>query len=149
MILKGENQEIELVVEGYEFSDPVLKNNFWDWNWLMLYCKKTIEGKTVKGRFACFVTTELKCLQDLLEQFLNGEIECVEWNGTEPNFQITLHKNRLLEIYFYSEGSSETFDGVKIFRKLADLEDIKNLIKFCEDSLSKYPIRRVEEHEGI
>jgi len=160
MILKGENQEIEIAVEGYEFPNQLRKNNFWDCNWLMLYCRKTIKGKTVEGKFPCFLTTELKRLQDLLEQFLNGEAECVEWNGIEPNFQLYLHKNMLLELFFYSEqsgqvplygqgASQEILDGVIIFRKQASYEDIQNFIQFCEDSLNKYPIRRVKKDEKI
>lgn len=154
MILKGDNQEIELMIEGYEYSNPKL-NNFWDYNWLMLYCRKTIKGETVSGRFASFLTTELKQLMDLLLQFLNNEIECVEWGGTEPNFWLLLEKDGLfrqstqelvasLEIYFYSESGPEKFDEVKIFRKWVDKEDVKQLIDFCEDSLKKYPIREIE-----
>ena len=143
MILKGDNQEIELLVEGYEY--PNLKsNNFWDYNWLMLYCRKTIKGETVSGRFACFVTTELNRLRSLLLQFFYDEIECVEWGGTEPNFQILIEKEGFLEIYFYSESGPEKFNAVKIFRKYAEKEDVKQLIDFCEDSLKKYPIREIE-----
>lgn len=139
MILEGENQEIELIVQGYEF--PKINDNFWDNNWLMIYCRKTINGKTVSGSFPCCLTTELESLQKLLEQFRNGRIASVEWGGTEPNFEIYLNKDNLLEIFFYHENGIESFDEAVKFRKTASNNDIESLIGFCRDGLKKYPIR--------
>ena len=145
MILKNDKQEIKLVIEGYEYPEPEL-NNFWDYNWLMIYCEENRDGKIISGRFACFTTTELKRLQILLEKFLNKEIECVEWNWTEPNCQILLQKDYTLEIFFYSE----CFPCVDIaFKKKASYKDIKIIIDFCIDSLLKYPVRKVELNDGI
>lgn len=146
MILKGDEQEIELIIEGYEYIEPK-SDDFWDKNWLMLYCRKTFGSHTICGRFPCFLTTELIRLHEMLQQFLCGEICYVEWGGTEPNLSISLHREKntcMLEIFFYPENGTESFDEVKVFRKNAVKEDIVQLINFCEENISKYPVRKTE-----
>lgn len=48
----------------------------------------------------------------------------------------------MLEIFFYPENGTESFDEVKVFRKNAVREDIVQMINFCEENISKYPVRK-------
>lgn len=149
MILKGDNQEIELEIKGYQF--PKITNNEWDNNWLVLYCRKTFNGHTIRGTFPCFVTTELIRLHNMLRQFANRESDFLEWGGTEPNFYISIQRTRehcVLEIFFYPENGTEDYEDVKLFRKNATDEDIQSLIEFCTVNISRYPVRKREEIKG-
>ncbi len=134
-VLKNGRQEIELHVKGYECPAPT--DSYWDNNWLVLSCRSTARGRTVCGEFPCFMTMELGRLQICLEQFQNGVIPSVFWNGTEPNFVVILRKNRLLHIFFHAERENFKI----IFRKRATAQDVQTLIDFCADSLRSYPVR--------
>ena len=81
MILKGDNQEIELKVTGYEYPHPT--KSYWDNNWLMLYCGKKFGGYTAANRLACFLTVELKRLHCLL-----GEIEAFHKEASKGDIQL-------------------------------------------------------------
>lgn len=135
LILKNNNQKIELAVKGYEC--PLTGKSYWDNNWLVLSCQSTENGISRYGEFACFITTELQYLKMLLEQFQSGTLPSVSWNGTEPNFVINLDQDYLLTIYFYAENDYWEIT----FHKYATTEDIENLIDFCSDSLRRYPFR--------
>lgn len=133
--LTNNNQEIELTVKGYEC--PQLSKYYSDNNWLVLSCQSTSGDKTICGEFPCFMTMELQRLQILLEQFQSGMLPAVSWNGTEPNFVITLQEDRMLNIFFDAENGDDTVT----FSKYATAQDVKTLIAFCADSLRLYPIR--------
>ncbi len=137
IVLKNDNQEIELAVKGYEV--PLPAKSYWDNNWLVLSCRLTEGGKAMYGEFPCFMTMELHRLKMLLQQFRSGALPSVSWNGTEPNFAVSLSENHLLKIFFYAEA-----EGWEItFHKKAAAKDVETLIKFCSDSLDLYPIRDV------
>lgn len=138
LILKNNNQEIELTVKGYECSQ--LSKYYSDNNWLVLSCRSTIGDKTICGEFPCFMTMELQRLQMLLEQFQSGVLPSVSWNGTEPNFVITLQEDHMLNIFFDAGNGSNTVT----FSKYATAQDVKMLIAFCADSLRLYPVREFE-----
>ena len=135
LTLTNDNQEIELIIKGYQF--PQLTKYFSDNNWLTLSCRSITDDKTICGEFPCFMTMELQRLQVLLEQFQSGVLASVSWNGTEPNFSITLHENRLLNIFFDAENG----DSIVTFCKYATVQDVKNLIIFCAESSKLYPVR--------
>lgn len=137
IILKNDNQEIELDIKGYEVPIPV--KSYWDNNWLVLSCRLTEGGRSMYGEFPGFMTMELQRLKTLLEEFQSGALSSVSWNGTEPNFAVYLSQNHLLTIFFYAET-----DGWEInFHKDATARDIEKLISFCSDSLSHYPVRNI------
>ena len=137
VVLKNDNQEIELAIKGYEVIVP--EKSYWDNNWLVFSCRLTEGGKSMYGEFPCFMTMELQRLKMLLEEFRSGVLPSVSWNGTEPNFAVNLSQNYLLTIFFYAEA-----EGWKItFHKNATAKDVDTLIGFCSDSLSIYPVRNV------
>ena len=57
VVLKNDNQEIELYIKGYEVT--VATKSYWDNNWLVLSCWLTEGGKSVYGEFPCFMAMEL------------------------------------------------------------------------------------------
>lgn len=136
-VLKNDNQKIELKVTGYEM--PVPTKYFEDNNWLVLSCQSIRNGISMQGEFPCFMTMELQRLKALLEQFQSGIIRSVSWNGTEPNFTVNLCKNKLLTIFFYAEYS----DCEITFQKYATAKDVEELIDFCSDALTLYPVRDI------
>ena len=137
VILKNDNQEIQLAIKGYEAPMPV--KSYWDNNWLVLSCQLTEGDKSMYGEFPCFMTTELQRLKMLLEEFQSGAVPSVSWNGTEPNFAVSLSRNHLLKIFFYAES-----DGWEMhFHKYATAKEIEALIDFCSDGLDLYPVRDV------
>ena len=81
IILKNDNQEIELDIKGYEVSIPV--KSYWDNNWLVLSCRLTEGGRSMCGEFPGFMTMELQRLKTLLEEFQSGH--CHLFRGTEQN----------------------------------------------------------------
>ena len=83
IILKNDNQEIELDIKGYEVPIPV--KSYWDNNWLVLSCRLTEGGRSMCGEFPGFMTMELQRLKMLLEEFQSGALSSVSWNGTEQN----------------------------------------------------------------
>lgn len=137
IILKNDNQEIELDIKGYEVSIPV--KSYWDNNWLVLSCRLTEGGRSMYGEFPGFMTMELQRLKTLLEEFRSGALSSVSWNGTEPNFTVNISRNYLLTIFFCAEA-----EGWEItFHKNATVKDVDALIGFCSDSLGIYPVRNV------
>lgn len=144
LVLLGDNQKIEFHIAGYEFDE--ICECWYDNNWLMLKCRVTIGNNIIEGTFPCFLTTELKNLQNQLQKYNDKSINSIDWGGTEPNFSIEIHENRLLEIFFYPENRTIEFNQVKKFKKYITNEDVQTLIQFCEDSLQQYPVRNIEEH---
>ncbi len=102
VILKNDNQEIELAIKGYEVIVPA--KNYWDNNWLVFSCRLIEGGKSMYGEFSGFTTMELQRLKILLEEFRSRVLPFVSWNGTEPNFTVNLSQNYLLTIFFYAEA---------------------------------------------
>lgn len=144
MILFNGNQKIEFCVAGYEFDE--ICECWYDNNWLMLKCRVTVDNNIIEGIFPCFLTTELQNLQDLLKKYSDNSINSIDWSGTEPNFSIEIHENKLLEIFFYPENGTVEFNEVKKFKKYITNQDIQTLIQFCKDSLQQYPVRNIGEH---
>lgn len=137
VVLKNDNQEIELAIKGYESAMPA--KSYWDNNWLVLSCRLTEGGISMYGEFPCFMTMELQHLEMLLERFRSGTSPSVSWNGTEPNFSVCLSQNHFLTIFFYAEA-----EGWEVtFHKNATARDVEALIEFCSDSLGLYPVRNV------
>lgn len=137
IVLKNDNQEIELAIKGYEAAMPT--KSYWDNNWLVLSCWLTEGGISMYGEFPCFMTMELQRLEMLLERFQSGTLPSVSWNGTEPNFSVRLSQSHLLTIFFYAEA-----EGWEVtFHKNATARDVEALIEFCSDSLGLYPVRNV------
>ena len=83
MILKGDKQEIELKVTGYEYPHPT--KSYWDNNLLMLYCGKNL---WIYGRqSSClFLTVELKRLHCLLEEFSSAGRKGLTGEGRNPTW---------------------------------------------------------------
>lgn len=92
----------------------------------------------MSGEFPCFLTIELHRLKMLLEQFQSGALSSISWNGTEPNFTLNINQDYLLTIYFCDEKDCEIS-----FQKYATTEDVEGLIRFCLDSLRRYPVRNL------
>ena len=144
MILKGDNQEIELKVTGYEYPHPT--KSYWDNNWLMLYCGKKFGGYTAANRLACFLTVELKRLHCLLEEFSSGRSDGFDWGGTEPNLAISMRRRQdvcTLDILCYLEDGEEMPGVIEAFHKEASNGDIQLLKEFCMEALEQYPERNV------
>ncbi len=139
--LENEKDYIELRVTGYESENAPE-------DWLMLYGKICVNGRSVEGEDASVRIDEFAKLKLWAEEMSHNK-KTSEWFPMEPNLEFNYsEENDELTVYFYPEhefynkGIKESRKSKKFyFTKKCEAFDWVKIIKCCDEVIANFLTR--------